>query len=124
MPKNFRILFLGPKGVGVHSQTRMLEEFYGWRTVDFNVIVQRKLAEIMKMKDKPPNNVCEGRCMVGISQEELDKIKEGHSIPAWKFLPWILDYLGIPLKRKPIVPKAAEPEPVEEDMTPEQLKAH
>lgn len=39
MPNDFRILFMGPKGVGIHTQTRMLEEFYGWRTVDFNVIV-------------------------------------------------------------------------------------
>lgn len=97
MPKNFRILMLGPKGVGKHTQSKLLEEFYGWRLVDFNTIVQKKLGEIIKMRDKPPNNIVEGRCMVCMSQEEVDKIREGHSMPAWKFLPWILEYLGIPL---------------------------
>ena len=55
------------------------------------------MADILKMKDKPPNNIVEGRCMVCLSQEEVDKIKEGHAIPAWKFLAWILEYLNIPL---------------------------
>lgn len=87
--------------------------------------MQKKLASILKMRNKPPNNIVEeGRCMVCLSQEELDKIKNGEPIPSWKFLPWILEHLGIPLKRKPIVPKVPEPEPNIEEMTPEELKAY
>lgn len=124
MPPNFRLLLLGPKGVGVKTQAKRLQDFYGWRVVNFLDIVQKKLSQLIKMRDKPPNNIVEGRCMVCLSQEELDKIKDGHPIPSWKFLPWILEYLGIPLKRRPIVPKAPEVEPNIEEMTPEELKVY
>ena len=60
MPPNFRVLMMGPKGVGTHTQARKLEDLYNWRTIDFNQIVKSKLNEIMKMRDKPPNNPVEG----------------------------------------------------------------
>ena len=44
-------------------------------------------------------------------------------MPAWKFLPWILHYLGIPLQRKPIVPKAPEEVPDEAEMNEAEKKA-
>jgi len=125
MPPDFRILLLGPRGVGKKTQAQMLSEFYGWRVVNFVEVVQKKLAQLLKMRVKPPNNfVKDGKCMICMSQEELDKIKEGHSLPAWKFLPWILEFLGVPMKRRPIVPKLPEAEPNVEEMTPEELKAY
>jgi len=45
-------------------------------------------------------------------------------MPAWKFLPWILEFLGIPLKRKPVIPPEPVPEPNPEEMTPEEQKAY
>jgi YHS domain-containing protein len=125
MPSNFRILMLGPRGVGKKTQADMLAKFYGWRVVNFQDVVQKKLAQLLKLRVKPPNNfVKDGKCMIGMSQEELDKVKEGHSMPAWKFLPWILEFLGVPMKRRPIVPKEPEKEPNVEEMTPEELKAY
>lgn len=35
MPPNFRLMMVGPKGIGVHTQADRLEQFYGWRVVDF-----------------------------------------------------------------------------------------
>jgi adenylate kinase family enzyme len=39
MPPNFRLLVLGPKGAGVKTQASRLQEFYGWRVVNFLEIV-------------------------------------------------------------------------------------
>jgi len=123
MPPNFRVLMLGPKGVGKMTQAQKLEHFYGWRVVNFLDIVQTKLARILKQKIKPPNNVVEGS-EINMSQEELDKLKEGIPVPSWKFLPWILEYLNVPLKRKPIVPKQPEPEPNIDEMDEAEKKAY
>ena len=57
MPEDFRILLLGPRGSGVHTQAKALEEFYGWRVVDYLEIVQNKLRELLAMPEKLPNNV-------------------------------------------------------------------
>lgn len=98
MPSDFRILMLGPTGAGVSDQAKLLEEQYGWRLVDFQAIVKKKLADILAFERKPPNNVSKaGTCMVCLSQEELNEIKDGKHFAAWKFLPWVLEYLGVPL---------------------------
>ncbi len=46
--------------------------------------------------------------MLCLSEQELNEIKEGKPFPSWKFLPWILEFLEIPLTVKP-------PPPPEED---------
>jgi transcriptional regulator with XRE-family HTH domain len=50
--------------------------------------------------------------MVCLSENELADIKEGKPIPSWKFLPWIMEFLGIPLRVK-------DPPPPEEDSATE-----
>jgi hypothetical protein len=101
MPPNFRLAMLGPRGIGVKSQAQKLEGLYGWRVVDFKQIVQDKLREIISMPVKLPNNITnEGPCMICMSESELAEIKEGKPIPSWKFLPWIMDFLNIPLRVK------------------------
>jgi len=35
--------------------------------------------------------------MVCMSEQELNDVKEGKFLPSWKFLPWVLEYLGVPL---------------------------
>ena len=93
---------IGPRGIGVKSQAEKLEELYGWRVIDFKQIVQNKLREIIAMPAKLPNNITEeGPCMVCLSEEELEAIKQGQPFPSWKFLPWILEFLEIPLAVKP-----------------------
>lgn len=57
MPHDFRVLMLGPKGAGVHTQAKALEKFYGWRVVDYLEVVQTKLREILGAPEKLPNNV-------------------------------------------------------------------
>ncbi len=39
MPPGFRLLMLGPRGIGVKSQADKLQDLYGWRVVDFKQIV-------------------------------------------------------------------------------------
>lgn len=109
MPPNFRLLMMGPRGIGCRSQAEQLEDLYGWRVVDFKKIVQEKLRDIMSQPLKPPNNITnEGPCMVSMSENELTEIKEGKPVPSWKFLPWIMEFLEIPLRVK-------DPPPPEED---------
>ena len=47
MPKDFRLLMAGPRGIGCRTQAALLEDLYGWRVVDFKQIVQDKLKEIL-----------------------------------------------------------------------------
>lgn len=124
MPADFRVMILGPKGAGVKSQATALNQHYGWRLVDFNQIVKDKLSDIMALPIKPPNNLTnEGPCMVCLSTEELQDIKEGKPFPAWKFLPWIMEFLGVPLMVKPIETKQ-EVVPDLETMTDDEKKAY
>jgi hypothetical protein len=98
-----------------------MNEQYGWRLVDFNQIVRDKLEEIMALPVKPPNNLTNvGPCMVCLSNEELQEIKDGKPFPAWKFLPWVMEYLNVPLSIK--IPKEEDPAAVNTgDMSPNTL---
>lgn len=70
----------------------------------------------MDFPEKPVNNiVTEAPCMLCLSQNELDAIKDGKSFPAWKFIPWILEFLDVPLMQKP--PSPPEPEPNLEELS-------
>ena len=99
MPSNFRILMLGPKGVGQHTQAAALSETYGWRIVDFKQVVRDKLEELMRYEIHIPNNPIPGG-RIGLSEQELQEVIEGKAIPAWKYIPWIFDFLGYPLEKK------------------------
>jgi hypothetical protein len=69
----------------------------------------------MDLPEKPPNNISnDGPCMVSLSAEELERIKDGRPFESWKFLPWILEYMGIPLA---IQETPEEPEPDLETMS-------
>lgn len=60
--------------------------------------------------------------MVCLSNEELQEIKDGKPFPAWKFLPWVMEFLGIPLMIRPPEVKAEE-EINQDEMTDDQKKA-
>jgi len=47
MPQNYRALMIGPKGSGVHTQARILQEKYGWKVVNFPDIVKSKIDTIL-----------------------------------------------------------------------------
>ena len=86
--------------------------------------MKAKLAEILAFERKPPNNITNaGPCMVGLSAEELAEIKEGKPFAAWKFLPWILEYLGVPLAIQPKVEQVVV-EPNLEEMNEEERKTY
>lgn len=63
------------------TQARKLHEKYGWRLVDFNQIVRAKLAEILALPIKKPNNILKeedrfnekkkDKCEINLSNEEL-----------------------------------------------------
>jgi hypothetical protein len=55
-----------------------------------------------------PNNVIPGESEIGLKHEEIDEIKMGKPMPSWKFIPWILDYLGFDLMKKKPAPPAEE----------------
>ena len=61
--------------------------------------------------------------MICMSEEELNDIKEGKPIPSWKFIPWIFEFLGVPLtvKEKPPPEPEVQTDPEWSDGT---LKAH
>ena len=55
----------------------------------------------MALPQKLPNNITnDGPCMICMSDQELTDIKEGKPMPSWKFIPWILEHLGVPLRVK------------------------
>ena len=120
MPADFRLMMVGPRGIGVHTQADRLEQFYGWRVVDFQQIVQDKLSEILMMNPKPRNNIEGRKSAICLSEQELQQIKEGKPFATWKFIPWILEHLNVPLDIKDPPPPDPETEP-EDDWTPEQL---
>lgn len=61
--------------------------------------------------------------MIGLSQEEVNEIKDGKQFAAWKFLPWILEYLKVPLAIQPKVEQAVI-EPNLDEMNEEEKKAY
>jgi len=99
MPHVFRMLMLGPKGAGKHTQAKLLSDTYGWKIVDFKELVKGRLEELMKSDGHIPNNPLPGG-RIGLSEHELNDIIEGKPCSASKFIPWILHYLGYPLMKK------------------------
>jgi hypothetical protein len=125
MPSDYRVMMVGPKGSGYHSQAKLLSQRYGWRIVDFPKIVEEKLADILAMSVKLPNNVSQkGPCKICMSEQELNEIKEGKMFPAWKFLPWVMEYLDVPLQEKPPTPPEEIVEPDVTQMTEDEKKAY
>jgi YHS domain-containing protein len=56
MPDVFRILLLGPRGAGKHTQAQLLSDTYGWKIIDFKQLVKSKLDELIKQEVHIPNN--------------------------------------------------------------------
>jgi hypothetical protein len=106
---------LGPTGAGKHTQAQRLSETYGWKIVDFKQLVRSKLEEMMKLDIHIPNNPMQGG-RIGLSEQELQDVIEGKSIPAWKYIPWILDFLGYPLEKRKPPPPEEKQEEIEEDI--------
>jgi len=76
------------------------------------------------MSSKLPNNITdEGPCMVCLSEAELADIKEGKPFPSWKFLPWIMEFLGIPLRVNDPPPPEEDSE-TDKEWDEERLKQH
>jgi len=115
MPSIFRILLLGARGSGKHTQAKLLSETYGLKIVDFKVIVKQMLEEQIKMDVHAPNNPLPGG-KIGLSEAELNEIIEGKVFPASKFVPWILHYLGHALEKKKPPPPEEKPEDNDEDL--------
>ena len=119
MPKEFRMLLIGQKGIGKKTQAQKLSNLYGWPVFDYPALVQKRLEELNDTEMHIPNNfVAGGR--IGMSEPELQAINDGKVFPASKFVPWLLHELGFDLdKRKPPPePEVAEEEEQVEDLTP------
>lgn len=87
-------------------------------------MVKSRLQKIIKRDHHIPNNVVPNSSEVGLSEEEIAEIKTGKPFPSWKFIPWILDELKMPLMQRPPPPPPEEGEgqeaPAEEELTDEQ----
>lgn len=105
MPDSYRLLMMGPRGIGVHTQAQKLHDIYGWKVIDYPALVKSKLEAILKEDFHEPNNVIPGQSKISLSQEEINEIKTGKPFPSWRFIPWILDHLGYPLMRQPDPPE-------------------
>ena len=130
MPKSYRLMMAGPKGIGVHTQAEKLESQYDWKIVDYPKLVKEKLALILKesegitKEDHVPNNVEEGTSRIGLSWAEIEEIKSGKPCPSGKFIPWILDYLGHKLMKRPPPPEEPEEAVDPETLEGEELEAY
>ena len=67
MPSIFRILMLGAKSTGKHTQAQLLSDTYGWRIVDFKELVRSRLEEMMRYDLHIPNNPMIGG-RIGLSE--------------------------------------------------------
>ena len=75
----------------------------------------------MEKTIKLPNNITtEGPCEICLSEKELTEIKEGKPMPSWKFLPWIMEFLEIPLRVKD--PPPPEPDSQTDEEGDEETK--
>lgn len=130
MPKSYRLMMVGPKGIGIHTQAEKLESQYGWKIVDYPKIVKEKLSTILKesegitKEEHLPNNVEEGSSRIGLSWAEIEDIRSGKPCPSWKFIPWILDYLGHRLMKRPPPPEEPEPDVNPEELEGEELESY
>jgi len=100
MPRTQRLLMTGPRGIGVHTQASRLSKLYNLKVVDYQQLVKTRLSQILKLDHRLPNNIIPGLSMVSLSESELEEIKSGKPFPSWKFIPWILDYLGYELQKR------------------------
>ena len=116
-------MMLGPKGIGCHTQAAELEKKYGWKVIDYPLMVRNKLQELLAEEVHTSNNVVPGLSKIGLSLQELEEIKLGKPFPSWKFIPWIIDNLGLPLMKRPPPPPEEKPEGEEEELTEEQKAA-
>lgn len=117
IPDTYRLMMVGPRGIGVHTQAAKLHELYGWKIVDYQELVKSRIGAILREEVHLPNNIIPGLSKIGLSQTEIDEIKSGRPFPSWKFIPWILDNLGYELMKRPPPPppeEGAEPEEPEE----------
>ena len=83
-------------------------------------MVRNKLQELLAEEVHTSNNVVPGLSKIGLSLQELEEIKLGKPFPSWKFIPWIIDNLGLPLMKRPPPPPEEKPEGEEEELTEEQ----
>lgn len=87
-----------------------MENTYGWKIVDFKEVVRAKIDEMRSLEIHIPNNPASGG-RIGLSEQELAELIEGKSFPAWKFIPWIFNYLDYELeKRRPPPPEPKDPD--------------
>ena len=106
MPKEYNIAILGPKKSGKHHVADLLADRYGWKVVDIEEIVARKLTEMRSWESHIASNPKTNS--IHPSEEEFKEFKKGGAINAADVLPIVLWELGFPLYKKPPPPKTEE----------------
>jgi adenylate/nucleoside-diphosphate kinase len=108
LPGQHRVLLLGGRMAGKHTQAAYLTAKYGWKTVDMNDL-------LYEIADKQRNSVAEPHPshpdsgLVQFFGPDFEKLMKGEAVPGNTILPLFLSHLQVPLYKKPPPP----PEPVE-----------
>jgi len=117
MPDRFRLLLSGPAGCGKKTVAKVLNDKYGWRIVDWNEIVTRKIDELRSRESHLPNNPLAEGYGLGLAEDEWNNVLEGKPIDAFSLLPWFYEFMGFKCEKRRPPPKVPENE---EDLTEEE----
>jgi len=120
MPKEYNIAILGPRRSGKNYVAEFLSERYGWKVVDVEEIIGRKLLEMKTWETHIASNPKTGS--IHPSEEEYKDFKKGNAISAAEILPIVLWELGFPLHKKPPPPKTEEEKEAEAQAEAEELE--
>ncbi|CAD8103243.1 unnamed protein product [Paramecium sonneborni] len=117
LPKTYIVSVQGPKCSGKNTVASQLAEFYGWTLVDVEDIVRKKV-QAQQERSKHLQSTFDPRVNdIHLTEIEWKEFYKGNVIK--DVLPMVLNYLNIPLQRKPVgwgePKKDDEEQPAEED---------
>jgi len=118
LPGQHRVLLLGGRTAGKHTQAAYLTAKYGWKTVDMNDLLY-EVADKQRSSVAEPHPSHPDSGLVQFFGADFEKLMKGEAVPGNTILPLFLSHLQVPLHKKPPPP----PEPVEgEEQPPEESK--
>ena len=119
LPGQHRVLFLGGKTAGKHTQAAYLSAKYGWKAIDMNDLLY-DIANIQRSSAAEPRPSHPDSGLVQFFGPDFDHLMKGEAVLGSTILPLFLWHLQVPLHKKPPPP----PEPVEGEEQPgEEVKA-
>ena len=106
MPKGYNIALLGPRKSGKTEVAELLANRYGWKVVNIEQIVEKKILDQKVWETHLASNPKTGS--IHPSEEEYKEVKKGGILPGADVLPMVLHELGFPIWKRPPRPKTEE----------------